>query len=468
MSMFDYEIQDTRRYLVYKKSIDDTIDTVAMEMMQSNRIEGLLPFMSVQVDDVIYMKYDITGMSNLKEYLSGIVSRNKVLSVLESMLDAILVSDDYLINVNSYVLDTSYIYVDPALKKTNMILLPVEREETSIEVFLRKLFFEIQFDQSEDCSYVAALINFLGDSKSFSIQKFKEQIKRYNGVKIREKKVEVPPISADIKEAPQPNIVKEEPKSIKHSRPFPSMTREQLLQELEKKKNLDILFEHEGLEKKKENKGLFMKKDSDTEEEKKEKSKWPIFGKKRKKEKQSADNSGGALLDIAIPGQDLFQGIKNEKNGSVSDQPVKKEIAVPARKVKIEQYQVDEEEFGATVNMGEGEEPTVTIAHKRQSLDKFVLYRCRTGESFKIHDEITRIGRNPKITEICITENKGIGRLHAILYMIDGEVFIRDNNSQNGTYVNDKQILPNMEPYQLPHNSKIYLGDEEFEFRINI
>ena len=82
--------------------------------------------------------------------------------------------------------------------------------------------------------------------------------------------------------------------------------------------------------------------------------------------------------------------------------------------------------------------------------------------------DIIRIGRNPRISEICISGNRGIGRIHAILYMRDGQVFISDNDSKNKTYVDGEQIKADAEPKLLLSGSKIRLGDEEFEFRISV
>ncbi len=50
-----------------------------------------------------------------------------------------------------------------------------------------------------------------------------------------------------------------------------------------------------------------------------------------------------------------------------------------------------------------------------------------------------RIGRDPSQTEIAIPELI-VSKLHCTLYLKDKQVFIKDNDSTNGTFVNGKQI----------------------------
>ena len=42
---------------------------LTLEMMANNRIEGLIPLNYTQVNDSIYIKYDITGLDSLRKYL---------------------------------------------------------------------------------------------------------------------------------------------------------------------------------------------------------------------------------------------------------------------------------------------------------------------------------------------------------------------------------------------------------------
>lgn len=126
------------------------------------------------------------------------------------------------------------------------------------------------------------------------------------------------------------------------------------------------------------------------------------------------------------------------------------------------------QDFGETVFLdGDDDEETYIIGAKQNTVQpEFILYRHGTGESYRISEEVTRIGRSTSIAEICITGNRGIGRVHALLYLRNGEVFIEDNNSKNHTYVDGVKLEPGQSPVKLVHGSKIRLGDEELEFAV--
>ena len=53
-----------------------------------------------------------------------------------------------------------------------------------------------------------------------------------------------------------------------------------------------------------------------------------------------------------------------------------------------------------------------------------------------------------------------------MLYMQNGSIGIGDNESKNGTYVNEIKLYPAGTPVPLNHGSVIRLGDEELEFRM--
>lgn len=118
--------------------------------------------------------------------------------------------------------------------------------------------------------------------------------------------------------------------------------------------------------------------------------------------------------------------------------------------------------------MGENSDETLILEkEKKGAFPKPFLYRLSTQEVFEIQGDIVRIGRNPAISEIYISGNRGIGRVHAVLYVNNGQVGIVDNDSKNKTYVNGEQLKPGDTPKILSPGDKIQLADEELEFCIS-
>lgn len=74
------------------------------------------------------------------------------------------------------------------------------------------------------------------------------------------------------------------------------------------------------------------------------------------------------------------------------------------------------------------------------------------SRSYKISTD-TRIGRDPSQTDISIQELI-VSKFHCTIYFKGDDVFIKDNHSTNGTYVNGKQITDQ----KLANNDLITLG----------
>lgn len=444
MIAFTSEEQGSRRYLVYKKRTEDVTDTVAMGMISNNRIEGTAPFVRIQMDETVYMKYDITGLVTLREYLSGTVNRKKLLGALESILDTIMAAEDYMLESSAYVLDMDYIFVNTDTMEISMVVLPVVRKGIEVKTFFRELLSNIQYNQSEDCTYVATLISSFQNSQTFSLDDFKETINKLklkqmevkNVTKTREvfspdrkKQVEPPPLNVDA-------VVKKE--------------QDEQAEELQ-----------EEIEEAKEEKRRFFKR-----KDKKEKK--GLFGRWREEEEVDSTIYGIAIPEMNARNRMSIDNLP-KKNKSAQKGYKKQDMAIPVQNVAMKQYKVEQEDFGETVYLDQERDQEETILleeEQKRGRTRFILRRCCSKEDFEIIEEVTRVGRNSEITEFCITGNYSIGRIHALLYRRDGKVYIEDNKSKNGTYVNDTRIKPEMQPYLLKQGDKVRLGNEELEFHI--
>lgn len=424
MLSFVYEEQAGKKYLVYEKKPEDNLDILTMEMMRNNRVKGLAPFTCIQIDGRMQMKYDITGLISVKEYLSGTVNSQKLMHILESISDILMEAEEYLLDISSYVFDEDYVYVLPQKKQAVMIVLPISCKMQSADVFLKKLLLNIQYDQKEDCSYVAGLINILSGMEKFSVYGFKEQITRFKEQKVTEslREPEIP-VSSFAREKEEK---REKPEIFAADEITPPIVQEESKNEPEKK----------GILKK-----LFGKKEG-KKEEKKEEKKIPFPG-------------------IQIPTDDSAKADGSDEND------IKIPAVIPEQKIALNEQKVEKRDFGDTVFVDEGSAETFFIRESQEEINhRFFLRRCSTRENFEIFGKKVRIGRNPAAADICITGNRGIGRTHAVLYVRGENVYIADNDSKNKTFVCGTQIKPGEEPRQLKDGDKIQLGDEEFEFYI--
>lgn len=81
---------------------------------------------------------------------------------------------------------------------------------------------------------------------------------------------------------------------------------------------------------------------------------------------------------------------------------------------------------------------------------------------FKMQKDVVTIGRNPSVCDLVLDET-GIGRMHAEIHHNQGQYYIKDNQSLNGTFVNGKRITSN-QYFQLSTGDLIQVAHKEVVF----
>lgn len=172
---FTYENQGTTTYLVYEVNENDQIDTMSLGMLTNNKILGLAPSVFTQMDTTKYIKYNVSAKVSVKQFFSGPVNRKRLLGVFQGIVTAMLAAEDYMIDTSTILLDLDYIFSDVTTCETVLICLPVnENQENMVDLgaFFKNIMFSTQFDQTENCDYVARIINHLNSIPVFSLQNF--------------------------------------------------------------------------------------------------------------------------------------------------------------------------------------------------------------------------------------------------------------------------------------------------------
>ena len=102
---FSFENQGTHTYLVYTVGGDDAIDSMSLGMLTNNKIHGLAQTLFTQMDATKYIKYDVSAKISVKQFFSGQVNKKRLIGVFNGIVDAMLSAEDYMIDVNSILLD---------------------------------------------------------------------------------------------------------------------------------------------------------------------------------------------------------------------------------------------------------------------------------------------------------------------------------------------------------------------------
>lgn len=173
---FTYENQGNNTYLVYKIGASDNVDTMSLGMITNNKIDGIVPTLFTQSDTDRFIKYNISAKVSAKEFLSGVVNKKRLLGVFISVLKAIKSTEEYMIDARSLLIDLEHIYVDVSKCDAMLVCLPLVRQNESVNIpmFFKKIMFSTQFDQNENCDYVAQIINYLNSTPVFSVDDFEK------------------------------------------------------------------------------------------------------------------------------------------------------------------------------------------------------------------------------------------------------------------------------------------------------
>lgn len=182
---FRSENQGINTYLVYTLPEDESIDSMSLGMLTNNHIPGFAPVSFSQMDETKHIRYNISSRISVKQLFSGPVNKKRLLGVLNGVVDALLATEEYMMDPRSVILDLEHIYVDVTTCETVLLCLPIaeveEAEDHDITAFFKKLVFTTLYDQTENSDHVTRLLNFLNSSETVSLVDFKALLLELEG-----------------------------------------------------------------------------------------------------------------------------------------------------------------------------------------------------------------------------------------------------------------------------------------------
>lgn len=518
--MFAYETQGTNTYLVYDITDNSDIDTLTMGMIINNKIAGFAPAFYTQVDDRKLLKYNVTAKISCSQFFSETVSRRQMLGVFRSILAAVLAADEYMIEPSSIVLDLDYIFVDVSSCAADVICLPVlDRNSVDLTTFFKNIVFSTQYNQKENCDYVAQIISCLNRKAGFSVENFYELVCSLDGasspkvnvqpqvspaapkMSMPQQQTSVPvqpsvPVQQPVP-APQPVPVPQnnaaaqrqqipvpgavpqgkspvaQPAPAQMNIPKPSAPangQQAAPQQGGDKMSFGYLLMHYS----KENAAKY-------KEAKNNAAPKPAKG---------AANNSVAGMGFAVPGQPSAPVAAAKPAAPQGAVPVPQPAAIPssapmpssvpmsspAQNVMPQPHipaapqQIQPampEGFGGTTVLNSkpvAGDTTILSEYNKASNAASVPYllRVKNNEKVMLSKEIIRIGKERSFVDYFIGDNSAVSRSHANVISRDGKIYILDTNSTNHTYVNGQIIQSNME-IEIKQGDKIKLANEEFE-----
>lgn len=527
MNNFTYENQGSNTYLVYQVTNDADLDTMSLGMLTNNTISGFAPVTFTQIDNVKYIKYNVSSKVSVDQFFTGPVNKKRLLGVFGGVVDAILSAQDYMIDEASVIMDTKYMFANVSTCQTVLICLPLTgavSPKTDLKDFFRNIMFTTQFDQTENCDHVAKIINYLNSGTSFSVSEFKDLLDSISGnVKAAAPAATAPapvskpnpiPAPAPVPQqaaipapapVPQPNPIPTpapipqprpisspapapQPKPIANSVPIPrpapnsaSNPMPKPASSSEKKMSLIYLLRHYS----KENSEIY---------------------KRQKAEQKAVEDSAKAMQNkksvvasptsFAVPPTPNSMPIPPAPN-RMPVPPVSNPIPtpqvhnpapvppvpnpIPAVQVHNpapvppipDQYPINNlsnDIVNGTTDLlryneiNDGTATTSLLGRPNPvAPPKPYLIRAKNNEKIMLNKPIFKIGKERSYVDYFISDNTAVSRSHATIFVRSDGVYIVDTNSTNHTYVNGTMISSNIE-VKLENGVLVRLADEDFNF----
>ncbi len=485
--MHSLNIQNTPQgiFVTYKLRPDEMLDRMTMGMLTNNQIKGIIPVVYSQVDDERWMKYEVTSMIPLNTYLLNVLTRQKMLELLEQVIDVFILAEDYMIDASFIVLNQKDVFVNPVTGEIGILCLPVMGYvcDVTLRSFFASVMGTAQVSSRDNRDYVVQIQSFVNGGK-FSIAGFKKMleelihgsVQRVQREKTDEAIYSMEEVSSQmavaVEAVAQMTNQNRENKGMKNAA-RKTATDGVLIPEAENGQVVPKTVTSDKPEK--ERKGLFGRKKKEKKQKKTEMAPGiAIPGMSVPGMLEPIERSQTALKDtapepvVSREGPGPTTAMTSQNLSSIADSISGGRIGVQTIAENKPEWHIspDYNEVAisdATVYLDVGQTGGAAVSASQEP--PAVLQRVRTGEMITLGKDEFILGKDAGQVDYCISNNGTISRVHARIIRKNKQYFIMDENSLNHTYVNERPVAPAQE-YPLMNHSSIRLSDEEFLFTV--
>ncbi|WP_077619643.1 DUF6382 domain-containing protein [Bacillus sinesaloumensis] len=401
------------KFIFYKVPPELRVDFTEADKLKNSKVPGLLPCVVINKEDEAYFRYDLVSEVTLAQQTSSQLTKEQLHHFFTNIVETLIESERFGLNVNNFVFDENYIFIDNFSNRLILLYMPIKNnifEKVSIREFFTRFLHSHSYDENDDLAFFVRLHNYFATSEEINLYALQK--------KLHELLWNKPASPQDFAKVP---IQDEEPQTPNYYSP-----------------GTEVKASEEN--------GIITSEYSSKKVDKKTNQKLEIEEEVQYKRITRTELGDGNPL---LPGGTSIN-IKPNVGSPISfdtDEPEEEEGTTV-----LTAYREPEEEEGTTA-LGVG---------TRFQNQPFLLTTSK--EKIMVTKQVFKIGRDPQQTDYT-SKNKVVGRVHAELITENGEYFIVDQESRNGSYVNGIKLVPKNK-VKIKHEDKIKLANEEFVFRL--
>ena len=487
MLSYGYENDGNRRYLMYKLAGGE-IDKVGMGMLKYNNVEGIISINETYMDGESEVRYDISSCINLSEFTRK-ATRSEMLVFLESICNTLLESEYYLLSPEMIILNEEQVFVDKNTCTCRLVYLPLINEtKADFSSFLLHIFLNPKFDlpvtnEIKTCLYSDSL-----------------DVSRLKNVIIQEKQGKQPNIGPQ--GGKQPAIVTPNNVTTTTNNNVQKNASTGMYQTDGLRRASQEMFEDEPDEPISV-RGVVNKPGDPMEDEPVAERRGffsSLFTKKDKieKETKSIDDSK-EMPPWSRPAATSKSNSNNDQNSEINTNNIhdvkvahsSSNISGSERQTKYPRQQASQqkpavtskETVCSTRNARPQRQPskagTMILEEPRRRPKTTVLMMDdndyskpqpklinKNNQIISINKNVFRLGSDINDVDHAFTSNIYVSGSHCLIFEKNGQYYIKDLNSSNGTYIDGRRIAP-FTPELIMDGQEIKLANEVLIFKLH-
>lgn len=393
------------------------VDSLTLRMLTDSAISGVIPVRqaSSKQEREKEFFYETEELQPLSEYLAEGRRREEIFAVIESIYRSVVELDRHYILRNQMLLNLEYLFWSYKTEQLFFMVLPIRKkhEEPDWNRWVKSLLMQIRYAEGENAQYIPALLNWMGKD-SLKIEEIYAWIQNQKASSDRQLPEPKNRTSFHGEAGTERNMCSEQ-KPIAQDLVLPQKSIE-ITDAVPEQKPVRIL-------------------------------------KKRIENKMSEEKKMSLFYLLQHYSKENVQKYRHQQSGMQKKN---------ASKQKTENREILK---ASEIHGNPGESEKTGLLNLPRKTYRAAIIRVSTGQREPLSGGTIRLGKDPQLSDICITGNPAISRKHACIIGRENQFYIQDLGSTNHTYLEGIRLDEGKE-YLLQQHSHLRLADEEWIFEM--